>query len=262
MGTRLVNCISWTWTQAVQLQSPYTQNIMSSVSCQEEYLLSCDYVLRELFYLDQSFLMGKSCPQGHIWQCLETFLVVTTWGQEDDWCLVDRDQGRCKTSCNIQNNAYNEDLPDPNVSSTEVEKPWHEATRGRSIRWTRLHLNGTKLRLTEMRYGPQVDRVMTERGPEPETSDFAVQGPPPPTPQCCSAGRLHSCPCASFFHPDFILETTFTENLKAQHNEYCYIFHLDPSYSMSPSLFHLALPPPQFFLSVRCLVPSKSSVND
>lgn len=195
MGTRLVSCISWIWTQAVQLQSPYTQNIMSSVSCQEEYLLSCDYVLRELFYLDQWFLMGKSCPQGHIWQCLETFLVVTTWGQEDDWCLVDRDQGRCKTSYNIQDNAYNEDLPDPNVSSTEVEKPWHEATRGRSILWTFLHLNKTKLRLTEMRYVPQVDTVTTERGPEPETSDFAVQGPNPPrapTVLLCRAASLLS----------------------------------------------------------------------
>lgn len=133
--------------------------------------------------------------------------------------------------------------------------------RGRSILWIFLHLNRTKLRLTEMRYVPQVDIVTTERGPEPETSDFAVQWPHLP-PQCCSAGWLHSCPCASFLHPDFILETTFTENLKAQHNEYCYIFYLDPSFSMSPHLFCLSLRPPQFFLSVRCLVHSKSSVND
>ena len=76
----------------------------------------------KLTVLDQQFSTGGDlAPRlGHIWQCLGTFLFVTT--RQFYWYQVGTDQRSCQTPYNAQDSPHNRDLS--KCQYAEVEKPF------------------------------------------------------------------------------------------------------------------------------------------
>ena len=67
-------------------------------------------------------VLGAISPTEDIWQCLETFVVVTAGDYY--WHLVGGGQRCWKASYNTWYSPHNQEFPAQNVHCTEGEKPW------------------------------------------------------------------------------------------------------------------------------------------
>lgn len=79
------------------------------------------------FYGSGSFIAvvlnwRRFCLPGDIWQCLETFLVITG-GKRGYWYLVCRDQGSFMCPTRHRAAPTSKNYPAPDISSAEVKKP-------------------------------------------------------------------------------------------------------------------------------------------